>query len=200
MPESTDPYLYPGTDVLENLRDIRDSSALARFEAEATALRLIQLIHSPAPGRFDTAHFQAIHKHIFQDVYGWAGQFRTVNISMGGHLFAAASFIETALGEVLQTLAQERFLQGTDRREFARRSGFYLGEINAIHPFREGNGRAQREFVRVLAIEVGFSIDWSRTTHDEMIVASRESFQRGNSSGLADLILACLVAGDTSDR
>jgi cell filamentation protein len=68
MTESTDPYLYPGTDVFKNLRDIRDPDILARFEAEATSRRIVQLINCPVPGRFDTAQLKAIHKHIFQDV------------------------------------------------------------------------------------------------------------------------------------
>jgi cell filamentation protein len=83
MTESTDPYVYPGTNVLKNLRDTSDGDLLARFEAEATSRRIIELIGSPVPGRFDTAHLKAIHKHIFQDVYAWAGQFRTVYISKG---------------------------------------------------------------------------------------------------------------------
>jgi len=75
MTESTDPDLYPGTTVLRNLRDIRDPDALSRFEAESTAYRIIELIHTPVRGRFDATHVQAIHKRIFQDVYSWAGQF-----------------------------------------------------------------------------------------------------------------------------
>jgi cell filamentation protein len=143
-----DPYLYPGTDVLKNLRDIRNPGILDRFEAEATARRIVELIHSPAQGRFDTAHLRAIHQHVFQDVYLWAGQFRTVNISKDGHLFGAAGFIEGALRDVFQKLFQESYLRELDGKAFSHRVGFYLGEINSAHPFRERNGRAQREFIR----------------------------------------------------
>ena len=86
----------------------------------------------------------------------------------------------------------ESHLKGTGLGSFARRAGFYLGEINAIHPFREGNGRTQREFIRELGVEAGFLIDWSRTNREEMTAASRESFETGQSSGLAALIRACL--------
>jgi len=138
-----DPYRYPGTDVLKNLRDIRDPDILARFEAEAT--------------------------------------------SKGGQLFGAAAFIGPALRGVLEELPRENLLRGTE--SFSRRAGFFLGEIHAIHPFREGNGRTQREFIRRLGLEAGFVIDWSRITRDQLIAASRASFQTGDSSGLAALIL-----------
>jgi cell filamentation protein len=192
MTESTDPYLYPGTDVLKNLRDIRDPHILSRFEADATSRRIIQLINAPVPGRFDTARLKAIHKHIFQDVYGWAGQFRTVNISKGGHPFGAAAFVEPALNDLLQKLSAENYLQAVDPRVFASRAGYFLGEINAAHPFREGNGRTQREFIRELGRHAGFVVDWSRITRFQMIAASRESFHTGNSSALAELISASM--------
>jgi len=193
MTGSMDPYLHPGTDVLKNLRDIRDPGILDRFEAEATTRRIVESIHSPAPGGFDTAYFRAIHQRIFQDFYAWAGQFRTVNISKGGHLFGAAAFIEPALNGVLQKLHRENCLRGTDSQSFSQRAGFFLGEINAIHPFREGNGRTQREFIRTLGLQADFGIDWSRIARDGMIAASRLSFQTGDNSGLAALITTSMV-------
>jgi cell filamentation protein len=195
MTESTDPYLYPGTDVLKNLRGIRDSNILTQFEAESTTRRIVQLIESPVKCQFDAVCLRAIHKHIFQDVYSWAGQFRTVNISKGGHPFAAAAFIEPALDAVLRKLSEENYMRKTNPPSFARRAGFFLGEINAVHPFREGNGRTQREFIRELGLRAGLSIDWSRITQDKMMVASRESFRSGDCSGLAALISASFLDG-----
>lgn len=188
MPDSSDPYTYPGTDVLRNMLDIRDHQQLAAFEANATAARLIELDAAPLVGRFDVAHLKSIHGYIFQDVYRWAGEFRTVNISKGGHLFGAAAFVEPALHEVLQRLAGEHYLKATDARMFATRGGYYMGEINAIHPFRDGNGRSQREFIRLLALQAGFGVDWSRVTRERMMTASLESFKTGDSSGMAALI------------
>jgi cell filamentation protein len=112
MPENSDPYLYPGTDVLRNLADLRDPVTSAAFEANATASRLIELAAAGVSGGFDVPHLKAIHRHLFQDVYSWAGDFRTVNISKGGHLFGAASFLEAALTGVLSKLAREGDLLG----------------------------------------------------------------------------------------
>src|SRR5437016_13615851 len=95
--ESSDPYLYPGTTVLRNLRGLTDPRELEAFEARSTHRRLVELIESPLSGRFDIAHLKAIHRYIFQDVFEWAGQFRTVDISKGGHLFGRAAFLESAL-------------------------------------------------------------------------------------------------------
>jgi len=192
MPGNTDPYTYPGTDVLRNIPDIRDPQALAAFEANATVARLAELDAVPVRGRFDAARLKAVHKHIFQDVYPWAGELRTVNISKGGTLFGAAAFVETALDAIFKKLPEDSLLKAADVEPFARRAAFYLGEINAVHPFREGNGRAQREFIRELAVDAGFAIDWSRIDQQQMIAASRGSFATGDSSSLAALIRACI--------
>jgi hypothetical protein len=120
---------------------------LAQFEAEATTRRIVELIARPVNGPFDVAHLKAVHRHVFQDVYSWAGQFRTINISKAGHLFGAAAFLERSLASLFQRLARENHLKGAASDAFVKRA-FYLGEINAAHPFREGNGRAQREFGR----------------------------------------------------
>ena len=192
MIESTDPYVYPGTDVLKNLRDIRSAETLAEFEADSTFSRIKELSAMPPLGSFGTSHVKALHKYIFQDVFPWAGQFRTVNISKGGNSFARADFIESALNSVLNKLAKENHLKGLDKQLFSQRTAFFLGEINAVHPFREGNGRTQREFIRQLASAASFTIDWTRVTRAQMISASQTSFLKGDYAGLEEIIQACL--------
>jgi cell filamentation protein len=193
MPESSDPYLYPGTNVLRNIPGIRDLDQLFLFEANATHARHLELREYPTNGKFDPLHLKAIHGTLFQDVYDWAGQFRTVNISKGGHLFGAAAVIEMALHGILEKLPRENFLRALDREAFAQRCGWYFGEINAIHPFREGNGRTQREFLRQLAAQAGYSLDWRRVTRDTMIEASRESFATGDNQSMVAVIRSCTV-------
>ncbi len=190
--ESSDPYLYPGTTVLKNLRDLTDARDLAAFEARTTHRRLAELIEAPLPGRFDTVQLKAIHHYIFQDVFEWAGQFRTVDISKGGHLFGRAAFLETALQQTFEKLAGETYLVGLGADMFADRAAYYLGELNAAHPYREGNGRTQREFIRELGLRAGHYIDGRRTTPEEMIEASRLSHVTGNASLFAKLIRHCI--------
>ena len=186
-----DPYVYPGTTVLRNLRDIRESNLFQEFEAEATARRLRQLEHNPFRGDFNTQHLRDIHHHIFQDVFDWAGTFRTVNISKSGDTFAFTEHIVASLDRVFADLLRERRLIGMRLRRFGERAAYYLGEINAIHPFREGNGRAQREFIRELAAQSGWVINWTVISRQQMIDASRRSLRIDNSA-LTEALWAAL--------
>ena len=97
MPANLDPYLYPGTEDLRNLPGIRNAGLLAAFEANATAARLAELGARSPQGDFNLTHFAAIHRFVFQDVFDWAGEFRSVNLARGGHLFALPAFLEPAL-------------------------------------------------------------------------------------------------------
>ncbi len=183
------PYVYPETNVLKNLRDIRDREQWTRFESDMSSRRLGELKHEPIPGRLAIAHYKAIHRYIFQDVYEWAGEFRTVNICRSDqYYFAFCDRIEPALFDTLGRLLKERHLAGLEPAAFCARAGYFLGEINAVHPFRDGNGRTQREFVRQLAVRNGFALNWSGVTRDQMGAASKLSFQKGDNSGLAELI------------
>ncbi len=185
MTGNSDPYVYPRTTVLKNLRDIRDPQALARFEAEAARRRLQELGSRPVAGRFDAKHLQAIHRHIFQDVYPWAGGFRTINIARAGQFpFAFPHQIARNISRIADGLKHEQYLKGLGAKEFAGRAAHYLGELNAIHPFREGNGRTQREFIRQLAEQAGHQLEWQRVDARQFHEASRVSFQRGDNSGL----------------
>jgi cell filamentation protein len=189
-----DPYVYPGTSVLRNLRDIRVPELLSEFEADATARRLRQLERKPLTGRFDARHIQAIHHHIFQDVFEWAGDFGTVSISKSGDPFAFPQHIVSSLDKTCGELQGEGHLVDNNLEHFASRGAHYLGEINAIHPFREGNGRTQREFVRELALQSGLMIDWRQVSQAEMIEASRRSLRTDN-AGLEQILRKALDNG-----
>ena len=144
----SDPYLIRGTDTLRNRLGITDPGALIRAEADLTVARMVQLEEGlQIPGRWDLDHLRAFHRHIFQDIYDWAGEIRTVDISKSDHVFARPQFIEAAATELFAELAGADNLRGRDRVSFIEGVTHVLAEINALHPFREGNGRAQRAFV-----------------------------------------------------
>lgn len=133
---------------------------------------------------------QAIHKRLFGDLYAWAGQIRTIDISKEGNFFAHHAHIEAAARPIFKKLAEENYLTVLDAEKFSDRAAYYLGEINALHPFREGNGRAQREFINHLAYKNGWCIDWSNINQADMVQASIESFKHGDCSKFAAYIRA----------
>lgn len=184
-------YCYPGTSVLINDRDIKDRDRLEAFERKLTQARLAQLQLHPIPGRFDFDHYLAIHEFLFRGIYPFAGQVRRENISKGAARFAACQFIESAAAELFRCLELEHHLRGASAEHFSARAAHHMGEINALHPAREGNGRTQREFVRTLALNAGFQLDWARLDKDELLLASIRSMT--DSADLAGQLRKAIV-------
>lgn len=182
-----DDYLDPVSGVLRNRLGITDATGLEQAEAALVATRSYELSQTPIEGRFDLAHLQAIHRYLFGDVYEWAGQLRTIDISKGGNLFAHHAHIGNAAAPIFKQLVEEKYLAGLNPTAFSDRAAYYLGELNALHPFREGNGRAQREFVSHLAHATGYYVAWENVKQPDMLQASVESF-KGDTSKLAALI------------
>jgi cell filamentation protein len=182
-----DPYVYPATNVLRNHLGIRDAAELAELEAAISAGRIAQLERRFMPGDYDTAHLRAVHRRIFGDLYPWAGELRTVKIAKGESMFALPQHIAPYLASVLSDLANEDRLRGLEREDFVGRLAHYFAELNAVHPFREGNGRTQRAFLGQIAAEAGYPIDWTDLDPDSNMQASRES-HRGNNEQLQKLL------------
>lgn len=181
--DASDVYVYPGTEVLRNKADIQDQDLLDAFEADVTALRMLELLENPIQGKFDVQHLAEIHRYLFQDVYEWAGELRTVDISRNGSRFANASQIRTYLDKELNLLMADNFLQAMPSDQFIVKMAYYMGEINAVHPFREGNGRVQRLFCAQLAEEAGYFIDYETVDQASMYSVMIASFN-GNSKPL----------------
>jgi cell filamentation protein len=179
-----DPYCYPGTTVLKNRADLREPEALAAFEAAMVTLRLDE----PLPvGRLSYTHYRAIHQHIFGDVYPWAGRIRTVRISKGTSMFCYPEHIDTEMRRLFARLRSEDFFRHVEARLFAKKAAHFLGELNAIHPFREGNGRTQLAFLAVMADAAGHGMDYERMEPQQMLDAMIETFA-GNEEPLAEAI------------
>ena len=165
-----DPYLYPGLSVLRNRLDIRDTVLLEKIERNIAIQRTREGIPQ---GRFGLAHLQAIHHHLFQDLYDWAGQIRTVEIAKGGSQFQFRRFIETGMRDVHRRLQTQNMLKGLSHPDFATAAGQIMGDVNYVHPFREGNGRTQLLYLEQLAEQAGHPMDLTRLDPDRWIAASR---------------------------
>lgn len=168
-------YCYHKSHTLKNKLNIIDEEKLKQAEREITALRTAQLMKNPIKGKFDFNHIKKIHVFLFGDIYEWAGKVRIVNISKGNQ-FCLCQYIDSQIEDVLNKLKKEKYLQGLDIVNMSKRLSYYLGEINAIHPFREGNGRTQRMFIQELSEYNGYRLDWSKIKEEEMLEASVQSF------------------------
>jgi cell filamentation protein len=188
-----DRYLDPETGVLKNKLGIRNEATLEMAEAEYVAARSYELAKHPLDSSFDLAHLKTIRRHLFGDVYDWAGELRDVDIAKGESYFAHCRYIEAAATPLFEQLAKENYLAGLDANAFSERAAYFLGELNALHPFRDGNGRAQREFIGLLARKNGYFITWTDITQETMAQVSIAAF-RGDTTPLRDLIRAHMAA------
>ncbi|MDO8517977.1 MAG: Fic family protein [bacterium] len=170
-----DLYCYEGTTVLKNIPDIRDQASLNEFEAAMT----MQRSDEPLPaGRLSVAHYCAIHRHLFQDVYPWAGEFRTVRMSKGGSAFCYPEYIEQEMQKLFDNLKDQNHLRELSADEFATGATHFLATLNAIHPFREGNGRAQTSFLLLLADRATHPLNLDKLVPGRFMEAMIASFEK----------------------
>lgn len=185
-----DPYCYPNTRILRNKFGIHDFDVLHDRERDLSNLRARELFENPIAGRFDFQHLRDIHKYLFQDIYDWAGEVRTVDVAKGD-LFCRHFAIEPEARRIFGELKQEKCPKRLNVAEFGRRLAYYFVEINALHPFREGNGRAQREFIRQLAFQNNYYLSFMGVSKERMIEASRAGLKT-NYKPAEELVLECL--------
>lgn len=177
--EHTDIYCYPNTNILINKFDIRDSDKLHETEKELTSINTQEALEIQIKGDFDLSHLKAIHKFIFGDIYEWAGQIRGGDfLSKGSSIFCRSMYIEGMANDIHQKLKAEKYLANLDKAEFISRLAFYMGEINALHPFREGNGRAQRVYFGYLCKNADYGIEFSKVDKDVLLQADIGAFNR----------------------
>lgn len=183
-----DPYTYENSTVLVNKLDLREQAELDAFEAEISSARADE----PLPeGNLDFAHYKAVHHHLFQDVYEWAGKARTVRMSKGGNPFCFPENIENQATKLFGELQADDFLQGLDGPAFAEKAAHFLAELNAVHAFREGNGRSQLTFFILLADYGGHLIDLDKLDPHKMLDAMIASFD-GDEVKLSSVIKGLL--------
>lgn len=174
MYDSTpDPYCYPGTRVLRNIPNLRDPANVEQYELALTTQRMDE----PFPnGRLSVSHYYSFHRHIFQDVYTWAGKPRTVRMSKGESTFCYPENIATEMRRIFDWLRRERYLREKDPSQLVLDAAHFLSELNAIHPFREGNGRAQLAFLAMVTGQAGHPLHLERIRRGPFLQAMISSF------------------------
>ncbi|GHU92440.1 cell filamentation protein Fic [Spirochaetia bacterium] len=189
-------YIDPKTGVLLNLGNIADNDTLIFFESTAVTKRTKELEKSPVKIKGSTALF-AIHRYLFQDVYTWADQKRMVEISKGGKQFFPLDHFDTALVYIDNLIAEYRSIDKSDSDKIAGKLAEILDTVNYLHPFREGNGRTQREFLRVLALEKGYALNLNPADNADVYERYMSGTIDADVGKLADLILELMRgAGD----
>lgn len=190
-------YCYPPEYcILKNKFGIRDEDELdlieRRFAMERTE-------HGLPTGDFDLNHLKSIHHHLFQDIYEWAGKTRTLEISKGGSQFMPRQFIETGMNDIHSRIVGANYLQNTSKEEFAHQAGELIGDLNHVHPFREGNGRTQMQFLEQLATKAGHAIDLTQIEKEAWIDASIRSHD-ADYSGMQKCVSGALQSNNDQSQ
>ena len=163
MAEAVDPYLDPDTGLLRNLVGARTQGALDQAEGDLTYIRAVELQERPIRATGDLDEFRAIHWQLFQDVYPWAGEVRTVDLRknvVGAEHFLSVGAIDRGSMFAADELRADQMLRGMNRDQFTDRLSHHYDQWNFVHPFREGNGRTQRLFWNRVAAGAGWQLDW----------------------------------------
>lgn len=187
---SQDPYVYPGTDVLINKENIRDPRELEVFERVMTANRME---HLPRDIPLTYEGYKQLHRHIFEPVYEWAGEQRVGNIAKPGATFCLVQHIIRNMDHRFEVIEAENGLKNLPRYEFTERAAEHICEINAVHPFREGNGRTQRAFLECLGEQAGHTIDLARIDPNRWMDASIQGFRKGNYEPMRQVIAGAVI-------
>lgn len=179
---SQDPYVWQNDNVLKNQLDIHDAAQLRKAELAFSSARLATL--ELGPRNIGLPYLCHIHRTLFQDLYSWAGEIRTIDIWLDDTPFCHFEYIEKEGNALMSALEDEDGLANLDKDAFIARLSHYYCEINMLHPFRTGNGRAQRIFFEQLALHAGYLLDWDKITPD----AWREANRAGVDGDLQPLI------------
>lgn len=181
-------YCYPDTNILINKFHIKDEAELDKIESRISSLKAIELRNKICENKFDFKHFCAIHHYLFCDIYEWAGQARKGGfMSKGNTIFANSDFIESLFNDFYEKLQSENFLKGLGKQDFCERLAVYMGGVNYIHPFREGNGRTSRLYFAQLAENARYKLLFNKIDKDELLLADVLAYQ-GNYRLLIDIL------------
>ncbi len=165
-------YCYPDSNILKNKLNIRDNKLLKTAEEEITLIKQMELLKNPIKGNFSKAHLMNIHKFIFEDIYSFAGKIRREQISKADTLFYPPNLIDRELDKVFAKIKEKNMLKETDKEKVFDNLAYVMAELNIVHPFREGNGRSIREFIRLMAKRMGYDLNWGNADKEQLLEAS----------------------------
>ncbi|MGP9766517.1 putative adenosine monophosphate-protein transferase Fic [Halomonas sp. AOP13-D3-9] len=165
-----DPYCYPGTCVLRNKLDIFDAVALEEAERELSLINADYIELSLPP--YDFAYLKRLHHQLFYDLYDWAGEVRTIDIAKGDTRFCNVNRIVPEAEKLFNKLAGLNHFTQLEKVDLIPSCAELYGDLNVVHPFREGNGRAQRMFFEHLIINCGYHLSWHPLERNEWIEAN----------------------------
>ncbi|WP_434341483.1 putative adenosine monophosphate-protein transferase Fic [Motilimonas cestriensis] len=185
-----DPYTYDNSTVLVNKLNITDEVVLEAAERDLTTLAAMYIEFQLPP--YDFAYLCSIHRLLFVDLFTWAGEQRTIDISKGNTRFCNISRIEKKANNLFLMLEKDKYLVGLPRDEFLTKLAEYYCDINVLHPFREGNGRAQRLLFEHIAINCGYNINFSGITSEQWVTANIQGYHC-NYTPMKELLSVCVV-------
>ncbi len=165
-------YCYPDTSVLKNKLNIMDFDLLKKAEEEITAVKQFELLQNPINGNFSKTHFLNIHQFIFGDIYAFAGKIRKEKISKADTMFYPPNLIDGELNKVFAKIKAAAMTREKLEEKIFDNLAYVMAELNIIHPFREGNGRTIREFIRLMAKRCGYSLNWGLADKNNILEAS----------------------------
>jgi cell filamentation protein len=191
--KGSEDYCYPGITVLKNKLGLKDDAVLLKAEREITSIKLLMLYNMPIEGLFNLDRLCNIHKIIFEDIYEWAGKMRQGEfLTKGSSIFCRGQYLKENADKIFNQLKDEKLLQNLPRDNFFKRLAYYMGEINALHPFREGNGRTSREYFRQLSLNANYILDFSKINKDALLMADIEAFN-GSYENLIEILNKAIV-------
>lgn len=199
-------YTYGGTNVLKNKFGVQKAVELRAIEAAFLAARRTEIAAGSGPKRsFDSSYLKALHQHLFQDVYEWAGKTRGEKVTLsdgsiasetefnkGGKDYLYARFLPTSFEQFDKNLSEKNFLKGLPRQDFGRAVTDIITDYTAMHPFRKGNGRVLRIFLSELALEAGYELDFSVISRERMRHAAISLHELDDSTFFRSLIMELL--------
>ncbi len=164
-------YTYKNSSVLKNKLNITTEEKLKEYETKMVALKLASIDKADFKRTYDEEHLKAIHKYLFEDVYDFAGQYRLENITKDNFIFSQYQYIDENIKEVFKK-TNIQSLEDLPFEELIIKLSDFMTDLNVLHPFREGNGRATREFIREFLDKLGFEINWFEIDYNDILRAS----------------------------